>query len=166
MIQVWEHVGFVLGLLVKFCSPSLLRSPCQSEEIGELWRPQLPLKLFVHVPFALIRLIHHRCVVHIDLKQSEVILIAYTNSSIAVANMSAAPASRAVARQSRFLLRRNNLRHASTTAETASKAGQGLSRVTSSAGSMAAGAAAGASEAASKVQGRTGRIISLVQGQN
>lgn len=88
-------------------------------------------------------------------------------------------------RQSRLLLRRNNLRHASTTAETASKAkeaasetaskvqasasqatskaGEGLSRVTSSASSMASGAAKSATNAANQVQSRTSRYISLVQ---
>lgn len=101
--------------------------------------------------------------------------------------MSAAPASRVVVRQSRLLLRRNNLRHASTTAETASKAkeaasetaskvqasasqatskaGEGLSRVTSSASSMASGAAKSATNAANQVQSRTSRYISLVQGE-
>lgn len=90
--------------------------------------------------------------------------------------MSAAPASRVVVRQSRLLLQRNNLRHASSTAETASKAkdvasqasskaGEGLSRVTSSASSVATGATESASNAASKVQGRTGRYISLIQGE-
>jgi len=99
--------------------------------------------------------------------------------------MSAAPASRAVVRQTRFLLRRNNLRHASTTAETASKAkdaasetaskaqasastatskaSEGLTRVTSAASSAASGAATSASNAASNVQGRVGRYISLMQ---
>lgn len=88
--------------------------------------------------------------------------------------MSVAPASRAVVRQSRLFLRRNDLRQASTTADaaskakdvasnTTSKAGEGLSRVTSSASSMVSGAAESASNAASKVQGRTGRYISLIR---
>ena len=79
-------------------------------------------------------------------------------------------------RQSRLFLRRNDLRQASTTADaaskakdvasnTTSKAGEGLSRVTSSASSMVSGAAESASNAASKVQGRTGRYISLIRGK-
>jgi hypothetical protein len=79
-------------------------------------------------------------------------------------------------RQSRLFLRRNDLRQASTTADaaskakdvasnTTSKAGEGLSRVTSSASSMVSGAAESASNAASKVQGRTGRYISLIRGE-
>lgn len=99
--------------------------------------------------------------------------------------MPAAPATRAVLRQSRFLLRRNNLRQASTAAETASKAketasdtaskvqssastgvskaSEGLTRVQSSAGSAITGAATSAKNALSKVGGRTGRLISFVE---
>lgn len=87
--------------------------------------------------------------------------------------MSSAFSSRAVVRQSRFLLRRNNLRQASTTSEaaikateaasgTASKASEGLSRVTSSAGGIITGAASGARNALSKAGGRTGRLVAFV----
>ncbi len=92
------------------------------------------------------------------------------------AKMPAAFTSRAVLRQSRFLLRRNNLRQASTTSEaaskvketasaTTSKASEGLSRVTSSAGSIVGGAASGARNALNKVGGRTGRLIAFVDSQ-
>lgn len=84
--------------------------------------------------------------------------------------------SRAVFRHSRLLLRRNNLRQASTTSEagtkaketasgTSSKASEGLSRVTSSAGNIVSGAASGARNALSKVGGRTGRLIAFVDCQ-
>ena len=99
--------------------------------------------------------------------------------------MSTAPASRALLRQSRFLLRRQNVRQASTAAETAnkaketasetaskakdatsnitSKASEGLSRVTSSGGSALSKAGSTARNALSSVGGRTGRVISLVE---
>src|SRR3954453_7300060 len=99
--------------------------------------------------------------------------------------MSAPPASRALIRQSRFLLRRQNFRQASTTAETAakakdaaggvtsmvkdtasgatSKASEGLSRVTRSAGSLGSGAASSAANALNSVGGRTGRAITFVR---
>jgi hypothetical protein len=99
--------------------------------------------------------------------------------------MSAPPATRALIRQSRFLLRRQNIRQASTTAETAakakdaageaaskakdtasvvtSKASEGLSRVTSSAGSVVSGAASSAANALNSVGGRTGRAIAFVR---
>jgi hypothetical protein len=99
--------------------------------------------------------------------------------------MSAPPATRALIRQSRFLLRRQNFRQASTTAETAakakdtagevaskgkdtasvvtSKASEGLSRVTSSAGSVVSGAASSAANALNSVGGRTGRAIAFVR---
>jgi hypothetical protein len=83
--------------------------------------------------------------------------------------------SRTLLRQSRFLLRRinNTFRTASTTSEaaskaketasgTASKASEGLSRVSSSAGNIVSGAASGARNALGKVGGRTGRLISFV----
>jgi hypothetical protein len=88
--------------------------------------------------------------------------------------MSAPPATRALIRQSRFLLRRQNFRQASTTAETAakakdtasvvaSKAPEGLSRVTSSAGAVVSGAASSAANALNSVGGRTGRAIAFVR---
>jgi hypothetical protein len=99
--------------------------------------------------------------------------------------MSTPPATRALIRQSRFLLRRQNFRQASTTAETAakakdaageaaskakdtasvvtSKASEGLSRVTSSAGSVVSGAASSAANALNSVGGRTGRAIAFVR---
>src|SRR5450755_3574131 len=99
--------------------------------------------------------------------------------------MSAPPATRALLRQSRYLLRRQNVRQASTTAETAakakdaagetaskakdsassavSKASEGLSRVTSSGGSISSGAASGAANALNSVGGRTGRAIAFVR---
>jgi hypothetical protein len=99
--------------------------------------------------------------------------------------MSAPPATRALLRQSRYLLRRQNIRQASTTAETAtkakdaaadtasnakntasgaaSKAAEGLSRVTSSGGSIIYGAASSAANALNSVGGRTGRAIAFVR---
>ncbi|PYH92547.1 hypothetical protein BO71DRAFT_400455 [Aspergillus ellipticus CBS 707.79] len=80
-----------------------------------------------------------------------------------------ATASRAVLRQSQFLTRRTAVRHASSTSEAASKAGQtasataskaseGLSRVSSSAGPAISSAAS----ALRKVGGRTGKVIAFV----
>lgn len=76
-------------------------------------------------------------------------------------------------RQSRFLLRRNNLRQASTTSEVAgkaketasgatSKASEGLSRVTSSTGGAVGRAAERARNVLSRVGGRTGRLVAFV----
>jgi len=85
---------------------------------------------------------------------------------------------RAAMRQSQSLLRRTNLRHASSATEAASnaaakaqetgssavsKASQGLSRVTSSAGPAITGAARGAGNALKKIGGRTGRFIGFVE---
>ncbi|KAF7510093.1 hypothetical protein GJ744_007197 [Endocarpon pusillum] len=81
---------------------------------------------------------------------------------------------RAILRQTRFLLRRNNLRQASTTSEvatkaketasqTTSKASEGLSKVTSSAGGIIGSAASRAQNVMSRVGGRTGRLVSFVQ---
>lgn len=47
--------------------------------------------------------------------------------------------------------------------ETASKAQQGLSRVTSAAGPALAGAARGVGNTLSKIGGRTGRLIAFVE---
>ncbi|KAH8433560.1 F1F0 ATP synthase subunit g [Aspergillus melleus] len=80
-----------------------------------------------------------------------------------------ATASRAVLRQSQFMVRRTAVRHASSTSESASKAGEaassaaskaseGLSRVSSSAGPALNNAAS----ALRKVGGRTGKVISFV----
>lgn len=56
-------------------------------------------------------------------------------------------------------------RYESSTAGTAaSKAQQGLSKVTSAAGPAIAGAARGVGNALSKIGGRTGRLINFVQG--
>ncbi|OJK05011.1 hypothetical protein ASPACDRAFT_74539 [Aspergillus aculeatus ATCC 16872] len=85
-----------------------------------------------------------------------------------------APASRAVLRQSQFLARRTAVRHASSTSEAASKAGEaasstaskaaeGLSRVQSSAGPAISNAAQGLGNALKKVGGRTGKVISFVE---
>ena len=87
----------------------------------------------------------------------------------------AAQPSRAVLRQSRLLLRRNNPRQASTTTADAaaakakdtasgatSKASEGLSRVTSSAGNIAGGAVSGARNALNRIGGRTGRLVAFV----
>lgn len=87
--------------------------------------------------------------------------------------MSTAPATRAVLRQSRYLLRRNNVRQASTAAETAtkaketatqitSKASEGLSRVKDSGESAVSGAVSGVRNSLTKIGGRTGRIIAFV----
>ncbi len=97
--------------------------------------------------------------------------------SRASAMMPAAPTSRALLRrQTRFILRRNNLRQASTTSEaatkaketasqTTSKASEGLSKVTSSAGGIVGSAASRAQNMMSKVGGRTGKLVSFVQSQ-
>lgn len=88
----------------------------------------------------------------------------------------AAFTSRAVLRQSRHLVRRNNLRQASTTSEaaakaketasaTTSKAAEGLSRVSSSASGMVSGAASTARNALNKVGGRTGRLVAFIDCQ-
>lgn len=77
-------------------------------------------------------------------------------------------ASRAVLRQSQFLTRRTAIRHASTGPEASkakeaassavSKASEGLSRVTASAGPILSNA----TQALRKVGGRTGKVISFV----
>lgn len=78
-------------------------------------------------------------------------------------------ASRAVLRQSQALTRRTAVRYASSNAENAtkakealssaaSKASQGLSRVTTSAGPILSNAA----QALRKVGGRTGKVISFI----
>jgi len=99
--------------------------------------------------------------------------------------MPAPPATRALLRQSRLLLRRQNVRQASTTAETAakakdaagettskakdlasttvSKASEGLSRVTSTGGPIISGVASRATNALNSVGGRTGRAIAFVR---
>ncbi|PLN86613.1 mitochondrial ATP synthase g subunit-domain-containing protein [Aspergillus taichungensis] len=77
-----------------------------------------------------------------------------------------ATASRAVLRQSQFLVRRTAVRHASSTSEkageaaqsAASKASDGLSRVSSAAGPALSGAA----QSLRKIGGRTGKVISFV----
>lgn len=77
-----------------------------------------------------------------------------------------ATASRAVLRQSQFLVRRTAVRHASSTSEkageaaqsAASKASDGLSRVSSAAGPALSGVA----QSLRKVGGRTGKVISFV----
>ncbi|PKY09210.1 hypothetical protein P168DRAFT_301760 [Aspergillus campestris IBT 28561] len=77
-----------------------------------------------------------------------------------------ATASRAVLRQSQFLVRRTAVRHASSTSEkageaaqsAASKASDGLSRVSSTAGPALSGAA----QSLRKIGGRTGKVISLI----
>lgn len=86
--------------------------------------------------------------------------------------------SRATLRQSQFLLRRTNLRNASSTTEAASnaaskaqqtgskavsQASEGLSRVTSSAGPAISGAASRVGNALKGIGGRTGRIIGFVE---
>lgn len=52
---------------------------------------------------------------------------------------------------------------AEATKNTAARAQEGLSRVTSAAGPAIAGAAKGAANALSKVGGRTGKVISFVE---
>ena len=52
---------------------------------------------------------------------------------------------------------------ASKAAETATRAQQGLSRVTSAAGPAISGAAKGAANALGKIGGRTGRLIGLIE---
>ncbi|RMZ45626.1 ATP synthase subunit g [Aspergillus flavus] len=84
-----------------------------------------------------------------------------------------ATASRAVLRQSQFLTRRTAVRYASSTPESAQKAGEaassaaskaseGLSRVTSTAGPALSNAAQGVGSALRKVGGRTGKVIAFV----
>ncbi|KAE8163866.1 mitochondrial ATP synthase g subunit-domain-containing protein [Aspergillus tamarii] len=84
-----------------------------------------------------------------------------------------ATASRAVLRQSQFLTRRTAVRYASSTSESAQKAGEaassaaskaseGLSRVTSTAGPALSNAAQGVGSALRKVGGRTGKVIAFV----
>ncbi|KAE8355357.1 mitochondrial ATP synthase g subunit-domain-containing protein [Aspergillus coremiiformis] len=84
-----------------------------------------------------------------------------------------ASATRAVLRQSQFLTRRTAVRHASSTSESAQKAGEavssaaskaseGLSRVTSTAGPALSNAAQGVGSALRKVGGRTGKVITFV----
>ena len=102
-----------------------------------------------------------------------------------IAAMSSSLTSRAVLRQSRVLLRQNQSRQASTTAETAakakdtasqtaskaketastsvSKASEGLSKVTSSAGSAASRVTSGARNTLGRIGGRTGRLIQRVE---
>ncbi|KAE8148205.1 mitochondrial ATP synthase g subunit-domain-containing protein [Aspergillus avenaceus] len=84
-----------------------------------------------------------------------------------------ATATRAVLRQSKFLTRRTAVRHASSTPESAKKAGEatssaaskaseGLSRVSSTAGPAISNAAKGMGSALRKVGGRTGKVIAFV----
>ncbi|TQV98664.1 hypothetical protein V2A60_007620 [Cordyceps javanica] len=56
-------------------------------------------------------------------------------------------------------------RYESTASSAASKAQQGLSKVTSAAGPAIAGAARGVGNALGKIGGRTGRLINFVQAQ-
>lgn len=55
-------------------------------------------------------------------------------------------------------------RYESTASNAASKAQQGLSKVTSAAGPAIAGAARGVGNALGKIGGRTGRLINFIQG--
>ncbi|KAF5861968.1 ATP synthase subunit G atp20 [Aspergillus alliaceus] len=84
-----------------------------------------------------------------------------------------ATATRAVLRQSQFLTRRTAVRYASSSPESAQKAGEaassaaskaseGLSRVTSTAGPALSNAAQGVGSALRKVGGRTGKVIAFV----
>jgi len=88
--------------------------------------------------------------------------------------MPVAPTRTALRQSRQFLLRRPNLRQASTAAETASKAkdtasgpvskaSEGLTKVQSSAGSIATSAATKTRDALGRVGGRTGRVISFVE---
>ncbi|KAL1994122.1 hypothetical protein VTN49DRAFT_2791 [Thermomyces lanuginosus] len=81
--------------------------------------------------------------------------------------------SRAVLRQSRFLTRRTAIRHNSSSSQaankaretaqsTVSKASEGLSRVTSTAGPVIANAAQNIGSALRKIGGPAGRVISFV----
>lgn len=88
-------------------------------------------------------------------------------------NMPPTTVSRAVLRQSRFLTRRTAIRHNSSSSQaankaretaqsTVSKASEGLSRVTSTAGPVIANAAQNIGSALRKIGGPAGRVISFV----